>query len=176
MKHIPNIITAVRIVLFLPLLFAAQRQTLFLFLYLLCGFTDVLDGYIARKTQTQSELGARLDSIADLLFFAAVIIWAVMHYGGEIRRFVPCLVLITLVRFVNMAIAACKYHSFAILHTWGNKLTGFLVFTAPILLIWNQISLLWLVCAVAFLSAAEETIIHISSAQLDVNRRSIFKK
>ncbi len=55
-------------------------------------------------------------------------------------------------------------------------LVPLLLFTAPVLLIWKQISLLWLICAVAFLSAAEETVIHISSAQLDVNRRSIFMK
>lgn len=176
MKHIPNSITAVRIALFLPLLFAVEQQTLFLFLYLLGGITDVLDGYIARKLRLQSELGARLDSFADLLYFAAVLFWIVLHYGAEMRRFVPCLLLIGLVRCVNVSIAAYKYRSLVILHTWGNKAAGLLVFIAPFFLRWNQAPLLWLTCAVAFLSAAEETIIHLTSARLDVNRQSIFRR
>ena len=39
-------------------------STLFLTIYVLTGISDVLDGAIARKYTTTSELGAKLDSIA----------------------------------------------------------------------------------------------------------------
>ena len=41
--------------------------------YALTGVTDALDGWVARKTGTASPLGARLDSCADLLFYAVMI-------------------------------------------------------------------------------------------------------
>ena len=43
------------------------NRPVFLAIYLYCGFSDVLDGYIARKTGTQSLTGARLDSLADFV-------------------------------------------------------------------------------------------------------------
>lgn len=36
--------------------------------YIICGITDMLDGFIARATHTTSQLGADLDSIADTIF------------------------------------------------------------------------------------------------------------
>ena len=64
-----NVITLMRIGLAISLLFIRKYSPLFLILYSICGFTDILDGYIARKTRTESKFGAKLDTIADLLFF-----------------------------------------------------------------------------------------------------------
>lgn len=52
MKQIPNIITIFRMIGSVALLLPKQFSTGFLLLYLLCGLSDVLDGYIARKPET----------------------------------------------------------------------------------------------------------------------------
>ena len=36
--------------------------------------SDMLDGYIARKSKTESELGSKLDSMADLIFIIVAMI------------------------------------------------------------------------------------------------------
>ena len=59
-KHIANIITASRIVFSLPLFFIPLSSVWFYVLYLLCGFSDMIDGTIARTTGAVSEFGARL--------------------------------------------------------------------------------------------------------------------
>lgn len=46
----------------------------FLVIYTFAGLTDVLDGWIARKTGSASEFGARLDSVSDLLFYGVILI------------------------------------------------------------------------------------------------------
>ena len=46
----------------------------FFLVYTLTGLTDVLDGWIARMTKTASDFGAKLDSIADLLFYTVMLI------------------------------------------------------------------------------------------------------
>lgn len=65
---VANSITVSRILLSLTLLVFSPYSLLFAASYLLCGVTDVLDGFAARKLHTESELGAMLDSTADLLF------------------------------------------------------------------------------------------------------------
>ena len=69
MKQIPNILSAVRIILSFLLLALTKNTTLFLIVYLIIGISDVLDGGLARSLHVQSELGARLDSIGDLAFY-----------------------------------------------------------------------------------------------------------
>ena len=67
-KHVANIITGGRIVFSLPLLFLPLPSVWFYALYLFCGFTDMIDGTIARMTDSASDFGARLDTVADFMF------------------------------------------------------------------------------------------------------------
>jgi len=46
-------------------------------LFVLAGLTDYLDGYIARKTNSETHLGALLDLIADKLLVSLVMVWLV---------------------------------------------------------------------------------------------------
>ena len=68
---IANCITVSRLLFSLAMILFPPSSVPFAVLYLLCGVTDVLDGFVARKLHTESEKGAMLDSAADL-FFAVV--------------------------------------------------------------------------------------------------------
>ena len=59
-KHIANIITGMRIVFSLPLLFIPLSSAWFYVFYLLCGLSDMVDGTVARRMGGASEFGARL--------------------------------------------------------------------------------------------------------------------
>lgn len=106
----------------------------FFFLYALTGVTDVLDGWIARKTNTESDFGARLDSAADLLFYAVMLLrvfpalWQALP--GSIWYAVAFIVLVRLAAYLT---AAVKYRRFASLHTYLNKFTGFCRFPDTVL-------------------------------------------
>ena len=63
-----NIITGSRIAGSILLLCFPVLSPGFYTLYLLCGFTDMIDGAIARKTNTVSEFGSKLDTVADFGF------------------------------------------------------------------------------------------------------------
>ena len=74
MKHLANILTTSRIVLALVLLlFFREISVLFLIIYTVAEFTDMIDGTIARKTGACSQMGALLDTIADLLLNASLV-------------------------------------------------------------------------------------------------------
>ena len=62
-------------------------------LFLLAGFTDYLDGYIARKTNTESGLGALLDLVADKLLVCIVLVWLIIINSTPIYV-VPVLLII----------------------------------------------------------------------------------
>ena len=69
-----NLITCCRILLSLLLLFFPALSPGFYGLYLAAGLSDMLDGYVARRTNSASPLGAKLDSMADLVFLAVCLI------------------------------------------------------------------------------------------------------
>ena len=63
-----NIITGIRIICSIALLFCPTLSGAFYSLYIIAGFTDMIDGTIAIKTGTVSEFGSKLDTVADFIF------------------------------------------------------------------------------------------------------------
>lgn len=70
-EQLPNLVTALRIVFSTVLFFIPLKSTAFFTIYLLCGLSDVADGFLARKLHAESTFGSRLDSFADMFFAAA---------------------------------------------------------------------------------------------------------
>ena len=67
-NYVANIVTGSRMIFSLPVLFVPLSSAWFYVLYLFCGFTDMIDGTIARKTGSVGEFGARLDTASDFVF------------------------------------------------------------------------------------------------------------
>jgi len=80
-------ISCLRIVLIVPIIYLLDQgflsetpsyyNYLAFVLFVVAGLTDYLDGYIARKTDTETQLGAMLDLIADKLLVSLVMVWLV---------------------------------------------------------------------------------------------------
>jgi len=171
---VANALTVLRIILSISLPFLPPLQTSFMLVYAVCGITDALDGVIARKTHTQSKLGARLDSVADFILVTAMIISlypVVMLPKGAIAW----TAVIAAIRFLAAGVSFVKHRTFALLHTYANKATGFLLFLVPFFLpILAPAVLVWILLSVASLSAIEELLIQISAKTLNLDRISIF--
>ena len=169
--NIADTVTAMRIAASLFLPFFHVQSIWFLVIYTFAGLTDVLDGWLARRTGTTSQFGARLDSIADLLFYGVLlfrlfpVLWQTLPVS--IWYVVAAIVL---VRLASYATAAVRYHQFASLHTWLNKLTGVGVFLLPyVFALSTGIVYSWVVCVLALAAALEELAIHLC-------RKTIFKE
>lgn len=176
MKSIANYISIARIFLALTLALVKPLSIGFLTIYLLCGISDALDGYIARKTDTASELGGKLDSIADLILVVVLVI-ALYPIINPTVQIIVWIVIIGIIRAVSMMVVFLKYKTFEILHTYGNKATGLVLFAFPLSLAFVQSDvLMYIICVVASISAIEELFIHLSSNELRTNRKSIFVK
>jgi cardiolipin synthase (CMP-forming) len=75
-RHIPNIISAIRILLVAPTAVALAHHQLAatIALFGAAAVSDAADGYLAKRYGWQSELGAVLDPAADKLLMATVFI------------------------------------------------------------------------------------------------------
>ena len=74
-----NGLTISRILLGLPIIILLKNgyNDLFVFLILIAGLTDFLDGYFARKYDHKSVFGAKLDPLADKILLIGPMIWLV---------------------------------------------------------------------------------------------------
>ena len=128
-----NIITGIRIVLSAALLFCPALSSAFYTLYIAAGFSDMIDGAVARKTGTVSEFGSRLDTIADIVFVAACLI--------KLLPVLPVLVwlygwiaVIAFTKAANIAAGYIRQKAFITVHSIMNKVTGGLLFVFPLTL------------------------------------------
>jgi len=176
MKVIPNFISLSRIIFSLILIFIKPLSIAFYAIYIICGFSDILDGVIARKTGTTSRLGEKLDSLADMIMIGILllVLYPIVNFATEI---VIWIVSIAIIRLASMVVAMKKYKTFAMLHTYGNKITGIVLFIFPLWLPYIHTTvLMYIICIVASISAIEELVIQLTSKKSQANRQSIFSK
>ena len=151
-----DIITAFRIAFSIVLIFLPVKSVPFSVIYLLCGLSDMADGFIARKTHTESETGAKLDSAADFIFLAvsAVKILPLIHLDWRLWVWIS---LIAAVKIGAVIKRFLRFREIAVPHSFLNKLTGILLFLLPL-----TVSLAGfryfavLVCAAATASAVQD--------------------
>jgi len=176
MKHLPNLLTAARIFLAFALILVSPLGAAFYIIYLLCGLTDFLDGFLARRYHLESEFGARLDAWADFIFIAALIfkLYPIVSPGTLILLWVA---VIAVIRLSAALISYLRHGVFAFVHTYFNKLTGAVLLFYPLTLILTRSRIiLFILCFIATLSAAEELLIALTSREWEPNRKSILIK
>ena len=151
-----NIITSCRIFLSAILLFSQVFSPCFYICYLTAGFSDMIDGTIARKLGTASSFGEKLDSAADLVFVVVVAIklLPVLDIPAGIIIWTG---IIALIKIINLVSGVVRHKQFVTVHSIANKLTGLLLFALPLTL--TVIPLQYsgmLVCTVATAAAIQE--------------------
>ena len=155
-KHIANMVTSIRILGSVCMLCSSIFSPLFYSTYLLCGFTDMIDGTIARKTNSVTSFGSHLDSIADLIFLIATSIKILPAVYIPEWLWLSALIIFV----IKITAAFWRYfllQRFTFQHTFLNKLTGFLLFLLPLSLPFVEIKYsAGIVCTVAFLTAIQE--------------------
>ena len=116
----------------------------------------MIDGTIARKTKSVSELGARLDSVADSAFVAVcfVKILPLMEFPTWLWNWI---VIIAIIKIGNVVWGLISNKKLVSMHTILNKVTGFILFLLPLTFsfiepIYSSV----IVCSLATVSAINE--------------------
>ena len=152
-----NIITAFRILCSIVLLFCAALSPCFYVLYITAGVSDMVDGWVARKTNTVSEFGSKLDTIADIIFLVVCLVklLPVLHLPVWIYVWIG---IIACIKVFNIIYGYAVRKQFLADHSILNKVTGALLFVLPLTL--SVIDVKYsaaVVCAMATVAAVRES-------------------
>ena len=151
-----NALTICRIVLCAALLMTKAFSPAFFSVYALAGLTDMLDGYVARRTNSESELGARLDSVADLVLVVVCLAKLLPAIDPPTWLWV-WVAAIALVKVVNVASGLAVERRLVMPHTVANKAAGLVVFLVPFAIPLFGITVPAIIaCAVATFAAVQE--------------------
>lgn len=162
-KHIANIISLSRVAGAIVLFCCNEISNLFLAIYVFCGFTDLIDGPIARKTGSSSALGASLDTIGDVMTYLALTKILIA------RKWVPSWILVWIISAgvlfgVCALISKHRFKKLYLPHTYIGKLFGGSVFVLPVAMqfmpgeIWMAV-----ICSIASIHVAELFYIQLKS-------------
>ena len=155
-KHLANIITGLRIIGSVVLLFLDAPSFPFYTTYLLCGFSDMIDGAIARKTNAVSSFGSKLDTVSDIVFMAvcAVKLLPMINLSTWLWVWIA---VIAIIKFANIVWGFVRKKQLVDYHTVLNKITGSLLFLLPFTLQFIEPTYSFaVVCSVATIAAIEE--------------------
>ena len=151
-----NALTIFRIILSLASLAIPALTPAFLSVFALAGLTDMIDGPIARRTGTESSLGANLDSVADFILIVVCLVtilptiivptWLLIWMG-----------IIFAVKALNVICGYVVDKRLVLLHTNANKATGFLLFLLPFAIpVFGVVAPAIPACTMATLAAIQE--------------------
>lgn len=151
-----NVITLVRILCSIAILFCPALSAAFYALYITAGLTDMADGWVARKTNTVSEFGAKLDTVADVIFVVACLVklLPVMDIPVWLEVWIG---IIALIKVINIVSGFVVQKRFVAVHSLMNKVTGAILFALP--LTFSFVDLKYsatVVCVVATFAAVQE--------------------
>jgi CDP-diacylglycerol--glycerol-3-phosphate 3-phosphatidyltransferase len=200
-KHIPNALGVLRIaccVALIPLMIMSPFTLLMMVIYMVAGFTDMIDGTLARRIKdAKSDFGATLDSVADMVL---VIVSVVLLIPAMVSNVFGDAVSLSVWEWMYWAwlgvlgfklfsgtLGRIKHKKMVFLHTYTNKLLGLVLFLIPIfyyfafvvagagattMLVFN-IYLVFSLALVAVITT-EEIVINVKLLEPSPNIRSIF--
>lgn len=115
MKNVANYISISRIIMSIILLVTEIFSITFYIIYIYCGISDMLDGFIARKSKNESKIGARLDSASDIIFVivAMIKILPILNLTNGIMIWV---VFIVFIKIVNVICSYIYYKKIVLQH------------------------------------------------------------
>jgi len=100
-------------------------------LYLTAGVSDMVDGWVARRTHTASELGAKLDTMADIVFVIVCLVKLLPDLDIPVWLYIWTGA-IALIKIINIISGFVVQKRFVAVHSTMNKATGLLLFILPL--------------------------------------------
>ena len=156
MKNIPNYISISRIIMAIALFIPKTFSITFYMIYIYCGLSDILDGFLARKYKITSELGSKIDSISDMIFVLVSLLKVMPVIEISIQIYI-WIAIIVVIKVFNIILGYIQYKKLTLLHTIANKFTGLVLFVIPLIMEFIDIKILEiLICSVVTFSVIQE--------------------
>lgn len=174
----PNLISFVRVLLGpVLLLLAINHQPIwFVLVILFSEFTDVLDGFLARRLHQTTRLGSHLDSWGDFLIYSVMAVSAWIMWPEIVRREIFYVLLVVTSFTLPVLVGLIKFGRLTSYHTWGVRLAVMLTVVAYILLFLQWLDWPFRFAAVfCVLAAAEQIAITVIMSQQHEDVRTLWR-
>lgn len=151
-----DIITIIRILCSIAILFCPVFSVAFYSLYFTAGLSDMIDGWVARKTNTVSDFGSKLDTVADVIFVIVCLVKLLPVMEIPVWLYV-WIGIIALIKVINIVSGYVVQKQFVAVHSVMNKVTGVLLFVLPLTLSFVNLKYsATVVCIIATFAAVQE--------------------
>ena len=133
--NVPNILTAMRLLMipsFGYFLYIGNYKVA-VFLFLLSGFTDILDGFIARRFDMVTSWGKLADPLADKLMQIMALV--ILTIQKTIPTFVLIIVIIKELLMAIGSIMLLKQKKYVVSANWYGKMATVIFYLAIIMII-----------------------------------------
>ncbi len=184
LKTIPNLLSLSRLVLMPAMLIPSfyvnddhQARMVFLGMFILIGVTDKLDGTIARYLNQTSHLGAKLDTMADMVFYPLIALWLYRFSPQVVEGWWYLVYVLMALFFIKMVLGKQKFGEIPVFHTIGGKtFAASLYFFMIIAILYPDLAsqVFPVLCVIGYFNQIEEMYIFITRDSVDENIRSVF--
>ena len=184
LKTIPNMLSISRLILIPAMLIPAyfiedepQARFVFLIMFIIIGVTDKLDGTLARYLNQTSALGAKLDTIADMVFYPLIALWLYRFESGVVGEWWNLVYFLLALYFFKMVTGKIKFGYVPAFHTIGAKTFSASLYFFMIAAILDPVlakSIFPVLCVIGYINQLEETYILLTRDSVDENIRSVF--
>ncbi len=173
-----DIVTYIRLVLYIPITLAALLDARFVVLVLFClaQLTDFLDGRIARASGTASQEGALLDSRVDTIGFFFYLLWLWILFPFVYQEYWHFAIILFVLTRLALILGYYRFGQITGTHLWSAKIAAFAgALFLPLLIIFGAIS--WMVIGTAILGiiAMLEGIAFFALDKKNLDAKSIFE-
>ena len=184
LKTIPNMLSISRLVLIpamlIPCFFISdesQARLIFLIMFIIIGVTDKLDGTLARYLNQTSHLGAKLDTMADMIFYPLIAIWIYRFTPEVVKGWWMLIIILAALFFSKMILGKIKFGEIPVFHTIGGKtFAASLYFFMIVAILYPEHAarIFPILCIIGYVNQLEEMYIFMTRKKVDENIRSAF--
>ena len=156
MRLLPNVLSFLRILLVLPIIFSLESKTYLLaaILFFISSITDFFDGFLARRFATESKLGAFLDLIADKILVISVLVWLIFIFSNQTLTIISILIILREIMITSFRYYIVLNNADAELinvNNYGKLKTAFQFFSILLLILSPLLSEFYLTISLIFL-------------------------
>lgn len=177
--YIVNGITLYRLIAapVLVLLIFTHQVNVFKWLLAISFFTDLIDGWLARRFKVTSVLGARLDSIADDLTIVAGMVGVVVLKPAFFKQQMAFFIILFALFLIQIILALLRYGKVSSFHIYSAKLAALMQGSFLILLFFLPQPLeivFYIAFGVTVIDLVEEIILVMILPQWEVNVKGLY--
>lgn len=176
--NLPNLLSLYRIFSFPVVLYfiLITAQTVFIVLMMINLLTDILDGYFARRFNCETNLGAKLDSLADegMYILGLTGIWILKN--TELEPYKTGLIIFASAYLLTLIVSLVKYRRLPGLHLYLSKTGGYLqgIFLTVLFLFGLSPFLLIAAMITGIVSFLEQIIVMLITSQMKADYKGLY--